>query len=358
MNVLHLDSALTWRGGQRQALLLATGLERRGVTSTVAAPRGAELRLRAEAAGLATRPLRMRGDLDALGALGVARAARAAAADVVHAHDARAHAVARLARGVGLRAPLVVTRRSVPAKRTGWATRMKYRSGVARYIAVSEAVRGGLIGLGVDPDRVTVVHSGVDLGQHPPEAAPWRERLGIGADLPVVGSVGSLSGEKGFDTLIAALALMACPAHVVIAGAGADEAKLERAARQAGVAERVHLPGFVTDPRAAIAGFDLYVQPSRMEGLGSSVIDALALGVPVVVSRAGGLTETVEHGRSGLLVPPGDSLALANALDQLIVDAALRERLAAAGPERARRFSAEAMVDGTLAVYRAVLEGS
>lgn len=357
MRAVHLDAGREWRGGQRQALLLARGLAERGVESVVAAPAGSPLSERASAAGLRVLPFSPAGDLDVRSAWRLAPRLRGGSADtVLHAHDARSHAVALFVKGAlrpagGPR--LVVTRRSMP-RRAGFFSRLKHRSGVDRYIAISGAVRDGLVALGVSAQRIRVVPSGVEPVAAV-EAVDWRRRLGLHAGVRLVGSVGALSGEKGYLDLVAALAELPPEVHVVIVGDGPEGDPMRRRAAALGVEERLHLPGRMEHVREASAGFDVYAQPSRREGLGSAAVEALALGLPVVTSDAGGLAEVVEPEVSGLQVPAGEPGALAAAVRRLLEDEPLRARLCAGALERARAFSAEAMVAGTLAVYREVL---
>ncbi len=356
VRVLHVDAGREWRGGQRQALLLALGLARRGVAGLVVAQPGSPLLERARGAGLETRPLRMRGDADVAAAARLAAAARERDAALVHAHDARAHSVAALARLFGSGAAVVVTRRSL-VKRSDAFSRAKYRWGAAAHIAVSRAVADGLAGLGVAPSRVSVVPDGVDFSSTPAraEAVDWRARLGLRAADRVLGSVGALSPEKGYDIAVAALAALPADVHLVVLGEGPEAAALRAAAERAGVAQRLHLAGFGDAVPAAIRGFDAYVQPSRAEGLGTAAMEAMAQGVPVVAAAAGGLRELVADGESGLLAPPEDAAALAAACARLLGDAALRQRLAEGARRRIRAYSVDAMVSGTLAVYERLL---
>src|SRR6185295_8682616 len=113
--------------------------------------------------------------------------------------------------------------------------------------------------------------------------------------------------------------------------------------------------GFVDEIHAAMAGLDILLHPSSAEGLGTAVIDAMALGVPPIAFRVGGLPELIEEERSGMLVPAGDVAAFAAATDRLVRDEPLRRSLAAAGPARAAEFGVERMIRGTQAVYDLVL---
>jgi glycosyltransferase involved in cell wall biosynthesis len=266
--------------------------------------------------------------------------------DIVHAHDARSHAIALLALSGGL-APLVVTRRvTFPLK----SVRFKYGPRVARFIAISHAVQRAMIARGVDASRIDVVHSGVPA---PAVTAPrdWRAALGWDDTALVVGMVGAMTSEKGIDAA-AAIARALPPdqarrTKLVFLGGDA------RGAIQLGLVDG-YRAGFVTDIYNAMAGLDLLWHPATSEGLGTSVIDALALGVPPIAFAVGGLPEIVENGVQGLLVPPGDTSAFVRA-HGLALEESFRSRLARAGPPRAAHFSVDAMTEKTERVYQTVL---
>ena len=347
LRILHLDSGRDWRGGQRQVLLLAQGLRERGHEPLVIAAPGSPLVHRSRVAGIATSAVRMRGDWDLAAMRRVRTIVRAWKPDVVHAHDARSHAIA-LGALVGRReVPLVVTRR-VPFRPRG---RVKYGRRVTRFVAVSRAVREALMEGGVEPARIDVVHSGVrfPLVERPRD---WRGECRWPADAVLCGVVGAMTAEKGVAALEGAARRLPPDvrqrAHLVLLGgtsAGACEIGGVVAFRA----------GFVDGIHAAVAGLDILLHPSSAEGLGTAVIDAMALGVPPVAFAVGGLPELIEDGASGLLVSPADEGAFADAVTRLVRDEALRARLAERGRVRAREFSADRMVEGTLTAYATVL---
>jgi glycosyltransferase involved in cell wall biosynthesis len=140
--------------------------------------------------------------------------------------------------------------------------------------------------------------------------------------------------------------------HLVILGEGELRPALERQVKELGIEKRVRMPGFREDVLQLVKSADLFVMSSVTEGLGSAVLDAMAMGLAVVGTRAGGIPEAVVHGETGLLVPPGEPGPLAAAIARLLDDAPLRKQYGAAGAERvAAHFGVDKLVDGTIGVY-------
>jgi glycosyltransferase involved in cell wall biosynthesis len=347
LRVLHLDSGREWRGGQRQVYLLARGQRENGHEPLVISQPDSPLIRRLRSAGIAVAAIRMRGEWDLAAARRVRAVLRTWNADLIHAHDARAHAIA-LTSVVGRRQmPLVVTRR-VPFVPRG---RLKYGRRVARFIAISSAVREALVAGGVDENRIELVYSGVP---RPSVSKPrdWRTECRWPRDSVVCGIVGAMTAEKGVATLseIGARIPDASRSRIRLVLLGGQSA-----GSQSVGGLTAFRAGFVDEIHAAMAGLDILLHPSSAEGLGTAVIDAMALGVPPIAFRVGGLPELIQDQRSGILVPAGDVGAFAAATDRLVRDEALRASLAAAGPGRAAEFSVDRMVRGTQAVYDAVL---
>jgi glycosyltransferase involved in cell wall biosynthesis len=167
----------------------------------------------------------------------------------------------------------------------------------------------------------------------PDVSLPERVPRAPGAPL-VVGSLGRLDAVKGYDLLLRALARLP-GVDAVIVGEGAARPELERLARELGVADRVTLPGWADRPSAALPGFDVFCLPSRSEGFPLSIVEAMLARLPVVGTRVGSVAELVADGRTGLLAERDDVDGLVAALARLRDDGPLRERLGAAGRERA-----------------------
>jgi glycosyltransferase involved in cell wall biosynthesis len=347
--VVHVASGREWRGGQRQVWLLARELARSGeVPQVVVTGTGSELGRRLAADGVPVRGAVWRAGLDPRALAAAFGAARAGAA-LLHAHDAHAVTIAGLA-AAAARVPLVATRRvDFHLRRRGLWGR------AARVIAISEAVATVLVDDGIRPDRIAVVHSGIDLDAiRATEPLGARGLLGLPPDALLAVTVGALVPHKDHATLLHAarrLATRAPRLHWVLAGDGELRGTLEWLRDQLGLADRVHFLGYVTEPARLVAEADVFVMSSREEGLGTSVLDAMARGIPVASTAAGGLPEMLDGG-AGLLVSPGNADALADAVGRILEDEELRRRLVSCASQAVRRFSAARMAAEVLSVYR------
>ena len=207
------------------------------------------------------------------------------------------------------------------------------------------------------PSQFQVVPSGVPI-QSLRAAAPPRDearaRLGLPAEAYVIAGVGRLVPIKGFDLLVDALAEIAArvpDTHVLLIGEGAERQALQARAEALGVGDRLHITGSVTDVIGRLAGADVLAAPSRNEGMGRVLVEAMALGLPVVGTRVGGIADVILDRECGLLVPAEDAGALADALAELGTDAALRTKLGAGARPRAEAFSTTVAAAAMRAIY-------
>ena len=355
---LHIDTARTWRGGQNQVLLTVNGLREIGQRAALVAHPDGELRKRA-AEGLELVPLAPKSEMDLTAAWRLNRVIKRLKPDVIHAHDAHGVAMAGLALSLGAASakdgepPLVVSRRVDFHLRSNSFSRWKHRQ-VDLFIAASEAIRQMLVSDGVPPDRTITVHEGIDV-EHV-LAAPAVNFLPHGS--PVVGNIAALVPHKGQRHLIEAahIVVQKLPdVRFVILGEGELREALERLIKEYRLEKHVLLPGFRTDVLGCLKSFDLFVMSSVTEGLGTSLLDAMACSRPIVATEAGGIPEVVENGVTGLLVPPRDHTAMADAIVTLINDQARRRQMGDAGFARVNdRFTVERMIAGTAAVYARV----
>ena len=353
LHVLHLTHEGGEAGSTVSIALLARAQREAGHRVTIGCPPDTWLAALAQEAGAALVPLRFASIGGA--ARDLAALVREGSVDVVNAHSSRDRAACRRLRLTGrLRPALVMTRRGMPMSTPVSAV----LSGLAadRTIAVSRAVAGALARRGTPPWRISVVHNAVDLtrvdGAVTPEAREAARRaIGVEPGRPVIGVV---ARRKDQDVLLRALRYLPSPVTLCCIGFAVDEALRALAAETA--PHRVVFLPFVRAVRPYYDWFDVAALPTRHEGLSQSLLEAMALGKPVVTTAAGGNTDLIADGAEGLLVPPQDAPALGAALARLLGDDGLRSRLGAAARTRVRSaFTIERTLRATDEVYRAAL---
>jgi glycosyltransferase involved in cell wall biosynthesis len=360
MRVLLANSERGLRGGERQTLALAAGLRERGCDVRIAVAGNADL-IRELEGQIPYTVFRFESP-PLVTPLSLARMIAGWAPHILHAQTSRAHTCLWLARRLLHRAPpLVVSRRVAFRRSRGIPGYLKYRTGVAHYIPISQAAAGELAASGIPAGSMTVVPSGIDVGR-------FRLSQGDGGLLRhwgverlhfLIATVGAFEREKGYDTLLrsAAQVLVGHPSSRFLwFGEGSRRSHLAAAVRSEGLEGRVLLMPIERPLEEILPLFDLFVLPSLSEGLSTALIAALASGLPVVASDTGGIPEVVSAG-CGILVPPSDHTALAGAIVALMDDDPRREKCAMAGRKRAESFDIAETVDRTLQVYRDVLSG-
>ena len=358
MRILYADLDREWRGGQSQALLTVRGLRALGQDAQLLSVRDAPLSLRAQAAGVPVHTVgkKMR---RAGAALFLRKLLSKKSIDVLHANEPHALTAAWLA-GAQNKVSVVVSRRvAYPLPRGGLA-RGRYEM-AQRIVAISRFVEQSVLSSGLSPAKMAVVYEGVDVPPLPtPEARrKARQHWGVAEGQKLLGCVGYLLPEKGQEIAIRAFSKSQgkiAGLRLLFAGDGPCRPDLEALVRQLGLQDKVIFAGFVQDVSQVYAALDVFVFPSLAEPLGTSLLAAMAWGLPVVAVAGGGVPEYVTDGENGLLAPRPEAELLSASITRLMSD----ESLAMAIGQHARRtiaerFSAERMVANTILVYEDVL---
>ncbi|MGZ4112299.1 MAG: glycosyltransferase [Tumebacillaceae bacterium] len=290
---------------------------------------------------------------------------------VIHTHGVRANLIGRLAnRKEGYPAKSVTTVHSVLAldypvawKRMLFGAFEQLTSQyVDHFILVTQAMKQDFLQSGMPESKLSVVHNAIELPEEPHVHVPQnslRELLGVGEDVTIIGTVARLHTVKGLTYLLQAIQKIVQERQDVVFpwfGDGDLYETLLSEARELGVDSYVRMLGFRKDVPDMLPQFDLFVLPSLSEGLSLSILEALAVRVPVISTAVGGTPEVITSGEDGLLVPPADPNALADSICLLIKDKELRERLAQAGQDMVfRRFTLKRLVRETTDVYKSLL---
>ena len=343
MRVLQVDSGREWRGGQGQVWLLCRELARHpDVEQALVTKQDGELARRAAGDGVQVQGTAWDIGLDPRAWWRLRRAISSFQPDVIHVHDS--HALT-LAASITASRTLVATRRvDFHVGRSGAWRRPD------RIIAVSAAVKDILTGDGIAPDAVVVVPDGIDPDEVRRASTPplgTRRQLGLSEKTPLAVNAAALVEHKDQRTLVRAAAharTLEPGLHWVIAGEGPLRASLSAEISRLQLADRVHLVGYVERVDALIAEASVFVMSSKQEGFGSVILNALALGRPIVATAAGGIPEVLP---AEVLVPPGAAEALARRVVE-----AIQHPTALPFPPR---FTASAVARQVLDVYKALV---
>jgi glycosyltransferase involved in cell wall biosynthesis len=340
VHIKHVNLAKGFRGGERQTLNLMEGLAASGISQTLVCRPNSELQQRAEALRMTTRLVRQ----PMLGHMNMPRA------DIVHVHEARGAywaAIEHLLRST----PYLITRRIPNPVSGNVINKFVYRH-AQELVGVSRDVSARLCEQTGHPVETILDSCTVHAGD-PQRTQAIKLELGGG---PIIGHVGALQDHhKGQSILIAAFQLLLASypdARLVLLGEGPDKESFQRQAQND---PRIVFAGFQEDVGSWLAAMDVFAFPSREEGLGSSVLDAMLLGVPVVTSTVGGLPELIGAEQRGLQVDSSDPLAWVIAMRRILEEGALRERLRAAALTFAQSHDITAMTRQYLDIYEKII---
>ncbi len=331
ISFLFIDTERVWRGGQDQLFTLLRGLSRRGHAVHLACHPDTLMEKRSRELGLHIYPLLVRCEIGPAAFLKIASILSQVRPDILAFNTPRPILMGNLASRLSrVRARIIFRRVSFPLHK-GWLTRIKYNWGIDCIIAISESIRGQLVTCGVPADRIRTVYEGIDLSLYPQRRYPGDNSAG---EPVVIGTLAHMSPEKGLSHLVHAASLIP-DVHkrmrFVLVGDGECRAALEQQVRETGLDTCFHFAGFQSRTAEYLRSFDIFVLPSLSEGLSSSILAAMATGLPVVATNVGGIPELITHGRNGALVAPADPLALAGEMEYLAQNLEERIRMGTEG---------------------------
>lgn len=358
--ILYLITELSTGGTQSALLRLLQGLDRDRFSPVVACLYNGDGDVAQEirALGIDVFDARMRHKTALPALLRLYRHIRRIRPAILHTSLFHANLPGRiLGRLAGV--PVVICSERTMAMESEWRYRLnRWTIGlVDRVTVVSINVRDFCVAhVGLPADKLVAIYNGVELPEESRSARQEaRAELGLPLDGFVVGAVSRLDPIKGIDFLIKTLARVN-DVILVVVGDGPELRALEMLAGDLGVAERICWAGYRRDVPRLLPAFDILVQSSLYEGLPNTVLEAMAAGLPVIATNVGGTSEAVVDGLTGVLVPPRDSSALAEAMVMLLSDQNLRHGMGKAGRERVvSHFAVRHMIEQTEQLYEQLL---
>jgi glycosyltransferase involved in cell wall biosynthesis len=357
MKVLHLSSERTWRGGEQQISYLMGVLKTHGVENFIAARSGSEMIRRHPEA----MELPFKGEWDLWTAIKIKKIVRDHHIDLIHTHSGHGHTLGVLAAQFGAGVPVVVSKRTDYPVKNNTFSRWKFNHpSIARFLCVSDKIRE-IISVDLkNPALAKTVYSGIDMDRFPhTPSINIRTLAGIPMESSVVVSTAAISAQKDYGTFLKVaqnLQVLHPDLHFVICGEGPLEESIRAQAKDLGLEKNVHFLGFRKDLPQFLGSADAFLITSKEEGLGTSILDAFAVGLPVVATAAGGIPEIVKHSETGLLAPVGDHAMLATHVENIVyARGTLREKLIHNAHKLAQEFSFKRTGEKTLAIYQEIL---
>lgn len=357
--ILHLNNSRTWRGGEQQLYYLVMGLAERKIPQILIGQPGSELEARI-GSKIPFFPIRMLGEYDIIAARKIVKIVKENNIKLIHTHTGATHGLGLLTKIFLPKLKLVVSRRVDFHINKNPLSRRKYFSQKIDYfLTVSNRIKEVLIEDGVEPEKIITVYSGIDLNKFN-EAGDKNKLLQefqIPKDTVIIGNVAALVDHKDHETLLRAIHRIQTEKSYIffLVGAGELEFKLKTLAKELDIEDKIIFTGFRNDIKDFYALFDIFTLTSKEEGLGTSVLDAMANKLPIVATNGGGIGEMLEDGKGSLLATVGDYTKLATHFTKLIESPALRNEYGKLNKESVKAFSIENTIQKTILVYNSLL---
>jgi L-malate glycosyltransferase len=365
LSILHIATAISWRGGEQQVVYLAEELKRKNIRQLILCSEGSAMEEYCARNNLPFITARKRSSFDLSFAKKVSDVCKEKKISLVHAHDSHAHTFAYLSCAVFSNKVRVIVSRRVdfPVGET-FLSRVKYNhSCIARIICVSDKIREIIQHAIKNPKVLTTIHSGIDESrfENAVSTGILHREFKIPANARIVGNISALAPHKDYKTFIdtaAEVLKTEKDLYFFIIGDGPEKGNIENFRQASGVSDRIIMTGFRNDIPAILLELDVMLVTSETEGLGTTILDAFACKVPVVATEAGGIPELVINERTGLLVPVRNVSGLASAVKRVLNEPGLKEKLNRGSEEHLKHFSRQFTAEQTLSLYKEVLSES
>ena len=359
--ILHLSSESTWRGGEQQMAYLIEESLASGIEVSVAVKRNSAFQEWCAERKIPFHPMSFANGLDISTALKIKGVAQERKVDLIHTHSGKSQSLAYWASQLGMPQPVVVHRRvDFPLKSKGFSLRKYTYPGVKAIICVSKTIEE-MVREKTGTDKfVSTVYSGIDFSRFnsAPATGYLHREFGISPEKKLVANISALADHKDYPTFIRAAKAFSEKSdevHFLIVGDGELRSELEKLVSASGIQNHLTFMGFREDVPKIFRELTAFLITSKTEGLGTTVIDAMHNGLPILATRGGGIPELVVDGETGFLCEVGDHQCLAEKLLYLIEHPDEAADFGKNARERSLLFSKEAMAREVVKIYEKVL---
>lgn len=351
---------MSWRGGEQQIAYLIEELENLGVENIVACKRGSAFEAYCIEKDITHLVLAFKNQYDVFSALYLKQACKYYGVDLMHLHSSFSHGLGILSSVIGNPTPMVLSRRvDFPVKKNLIAQYKYNYPAIKRIICVSKTIENMVRQSVKKPERCLTVYSGIDISRFSSgtQHQLLRQEYSIPADAILIGNVSAIAPHKDYYTFVDTACQLinnGLNAYFFIIGDGPQRDDIEGYIAKKGQTERILLTGFRNDIPKILPELDYFLITSKTEGLGTTVLDAFACGVPVIATKGGGITETVIDQETGLLADVGDVKGLTDKIHTLMNNKNLKEQIVSNALLKVQSFSKENMAKETFQVYTTI----
>lgn len=361
LKILQLSSEKSWRGGEQQIAYLILYLKSQNVDVVVCARKDSSFSQWCGENEILCYDLSFRNGVDIKTVLRIKQIAEKEKVDIVNAHSGKSHSLAYLACKFGLDKPLVVHRRvDFPLKTKGFSLAKFNHKNVKAIICVSNAIASLVKRVVQNPERVKTVYSGIDPQRfnHDSPTGYIHDEFDIDRNKMLIANISAIAPHKNYKVFLRTAKEVSATrkdCHFLIVGDGPLKSETQKFAKTLNLNDRVTFTGFRKDIPVLFRELTLFLITSDTEGLGTTVIDALYNGIPVVATRAGGIPELIINEKQGYLCDIDDYNCLAEKINRLLDSEKLRREMAKNAFQRSMRFTNKQMGAGVLEIYQEIL---
>ncbi len=361
ISVLHIDTERTWRGGQQQVGYLVKAMKKQDYQTAIICQPQSPLEKFCCDKSIPCIPVSMIGEMDFFAGFRISLICKQQNFNILHLHSGHALAIGIWAKLFNSKFKLVASRRVDYHIKKNWFSQFKYKSRfIDKIVCISYAIENVLIQDDVPQNKLVTIHSGIDINKfsNMPTPENFKRDLGIAENKILIGTIAAMSGQKDYPNLLKAAKIVVEQNDDVIfcaVGDGPHRQKIIKMADEFGLMNRFIFAGFREDIGNFLKAFDIFVLASKKEGLGTSILDAQSVGLPVIACEVGGIPEIISDGKNGLLVPPKNEQKLAEAILKLVKNTQFRKKLGENARESVKQFDIHRTIEKNIKLYEQIL---
>ncbi|MBK8945503.1 MAG: glycosyltransferase family 4 protein [Ignavibacteriae bacterium] len=361
MKILHIDTEKYWRGGQQQVLYLHEGLVKRGIDSILICNKNSELKKICIEKKLPFIEINIFGELDILSAYKISKICKKTNVDIIQSHSAHSQTIAIFVKLFSPKLKLIAVRRVDFNINKNVLSKLKYStSKIDKIICISGFIKKVLLEDGISDNKLLTIRSGTDINKFDNFIADekFSKSLKENSNAFLIGTVAAFVGHKDYPNLLRAFKLVKEKINdtkLCIVGDGPQKYEIENLAKELKIIDDIIFVGFQKEIGKYLKVFDIFVLSSKKEGLGTSIIDAMSIGLPVIATNTGGIPELIKSYHNGILVEPKNPSQLAKAIFEVIANSDLRKSISENAKKEVVNFSIENNIEQYLKLYNELL---